>query len=271
MPHTRNVVPFRWLQVEDRVELRARNGQNYITREKFKTDIFDEICPSENADDFEALLLFLYDRGSVVYHGHSNDPDSLVVLNPRWLADVLCRIIAVENQKKDKPQIRNLRKKLEKTGILHKELLDHCCQSLEVTEIKESLLFIMKKFNFLCQRDTKDGNPEYLVPCMLTLKRQENTAINHGLAPVFITFNTRYVPSGLFSRLIVLLFEFASKKLKCAQPDLSANFARFFIGNVTAVEFVCYKRVIQVQVRDKLSSDSNPVKNEPNVCFELLR
>lgn len=276
MPHTKKKVPLKWLQLEDIVEGRARNGENYITRQEFKTDIFDEICPSESADDFDALLLFLHDRGSVIYHDCTNDRDSLVVLNPRWLTNVLRQIITFEKQTKDEPgRIRKFRSKLESDGILDKELLDHSCESLGVTNIKESLLFIMKKFNLLCQLDCQDGNSMYLVPCMLTSQRHDvmtsNIPANPALAPVYITFDTRYVPIGLFSRLIVLFVEFASRKVKCDQRRLCSNFAQFFIGNVTGVEFVCYRCVIQVRVFDHYNPSDNPVEKEPHVCSELFR
>ena len=275
MPHTKMEVPLKWLQVENKVYDLASRGENYLTRQDFKSNIYDDICPFEAEGDFEVLLLFLHDRGTVVYHGCANDPDSLVVLNPCWLVDVLCQIITVEKRQKETIRIRNLRKKLGEDGILAAELLDHTCESLEIITIKESLLTIMKKFNLLCEFNCKDGNSIYLVPCMLTSKPKDdlklNSSENQQLAPVFIIFDTQYVPSGLFSRLIVLFVEFSSRRVNCDQPKLHANFARFFIGAVTGVEFVCYKRVIKVHIWDHVNSNSNPVENERDVCFQLLR
>ena len=275
MPHTKMEVPLKWLQVESKVCDLASKGVNYITRENFKKNIYDNICQFETADDFEVLLLFLHDRGTAVYHGCADDPSSLVVLNPQWLSDVLCQIITVENQQKETTRIRNLRKKLGKCGVLDADLLDHSCKTLGVSAIKESLVNIMKKFNLLCEFNCKDDNTMYLVPCMLTSEREDNLKLNipenQKPAPVFITFNTQYVPTGLFSRLVVLFAEFASRKVNCDQPQLNANYARFFIGDVTGVEFVCYKRVIKVNILDHSSPNSNPVKKEPNVCSELFR
>ncbi|KAJ7370539.1 hypothetical protein OS493_031824 [Desmophyllum pertusum] len=82
MPHTKDDVPLKWLQVENEVYDLASMGTNYITREDFKKNICGEICQFENEDDFEVLLHFLHDRGTVVYHGCANDKRSLVVLNP---------------------------------------------------------------------------------------------------------------------------------------------------------------------------------------------
>ena len=274
MPHTKMEVPLRWLQVEDKVYDIVSKGTNYITRQDFKENICDEICQFEIESDFEVLLNFLHDRGTVVYHGCANDPGSLVVLNPKWLVDVLCQIITVEKQNEEKTHIRNLRKDLGKRGILHPGLLDDACERLKLADIKKALLAIMKKFNLLCEYTCKGGYSIYLVPCMLTSKADEellSTFGNQDPAPAYITFNTQYVPGGLFSRLVVLFVEFAERRIACDQPKLCANFARFFIGDFTGLDFVCYKRVIKVRVWDHDNANLNPVEKEPDVCSEVLR
>ena len=277
MPHTRDKVPLKWLQVEDEVYNLASKGTHYITRKDFKENICDEICQFEIEGDFEVLLNFLHDRGTVVYHGSADDPGSLVVLNPGWLIDVLCQIITVEKQKEEKTLIRNLRKDLGSYGILDVQLLDDSLKQLGVDDMKETLLAIMKKFNLLCEYTSKGGKSVYLVPCMLTSKPDKELmsdySANQGSAPVYVTFpDTQYVPGGLFSSLIVLFVEFVQMRIACDQPQLRANFARFFIGKFTGIEFVCYKRVIKVRVWDYTNPNSDhDVLTEPKVCSEVLR
>ena len=275
IPHTKDKVPLKWLQVEDEVYNLTSKGTNYITRKDFKENICDDICQFEIEGDFEVLLNFLHDRGTLVYHGSADDPCSLVVLNPKWLIDVLCQIITVEKQKEEKTLIRNLRKDLGSYGILDEKLLDYSCKQLGVDDIKESLVFIMKKFNLLCEYTRKDGKSVYLVPCMLTSRRDDDLmsdySANQGPAPVYVTFNTQYVPGGLFPRLIVLFVEFVQTRIACDQPKLCANFARFFIGEFTGIDFVCYKCVIKVHVWNHTNPNSNPVVTEPDVCSDVLR
>ena len=275
LPHTKDVAPLRWLQVENEVRNLASAGTNYVTRQDFRKNICDEICKFEVEDDYEVLLHFLHDRGTVVYHGRADDPLSLVVLNPRWLIDVLCQIITVEKQEEEKTVISNLRKDLGKYGILDAKLLDYSCTKLGVGDIKESLLFLMKKFNLLCKYTGKDGGSVYLVPCMLTSTPDDavmpDVSADPGPAPVYVTFTTQYVPGGLFSRMVVLFLEFVQRRITCDQPKLWANFARLFVGYRTAVDFVCYKRVIKVRVWNPTDPSMNPVVTERNVCREVLR
>ena len=275
LPHTQVEVPLKWLQVENEVCNQASRGTNYVTRQDLRKNICDEICKFEVEDDYEVLLHFLHDRGTVVYHGRADDPLSLVVLNPRWLIDVLCQIITVEKQKEEKTVISNLRKDLGKYGILDAKLLDYSCTELGVGDIKESLLFLMKKFNLLCEYTGKDGSSVYLVPCMLTSTPDDafmpDVSVNPGPAPVYVTFTTHYVPGGLFSRLVVLFFESVQRRIACDQAKLWANLARFYLGDHTAVDFVCYKRVIKVHVWNYTDPSMDPVKTELNVCSEVLR
>ena len=275
LPHTQVEVPLKWLQVENEVCNLASRGTNYVTRQALRKNICDEICKFEVEDDYEVLLHFLHDRGTVVYHGRAEDPGGVVFLNPKWLIDVLCQIITVEKQKEEKTVISNFRKDLGKYGILDAKLLDYSCTKLGVGDIKESLLFLMKKFNLLCEYTGKDGSSVYLVPCMLTSTPDDafmpDVSVNPGPAPVYVTFTTQYVPGGLFSRMVVLFFESVQKRIACDQPKLWANFARFFVGDHTAVDFVCYKRVIKVDVWNYIDQSMNPVYTEPNVCREVLR
>ena len=275
LPHTKVEVPLKWLQVENEVCNLASRGENYVTRQDFRKNICDEICKFEVEDDYEVLLHFLHDRGTVVYHGRAEDPGSVVFLNPKWLIDVLCQIITVEKQKEEKTVISNFRKDLGKYGILDAKLLDYSCKQLGIGDIKESLLFLMKKFNLLCEYTGKDGGSVYLVPCMLTSTPDDasmpDVSAEPGPAAVYVTFTTQYVPGGLFSRMVVLFLECLQRRIAPDLPKLWANFARFFVGDHTAVDFVCSKRVIKVHVWNYTDSSMNPVVTEPRVCSEVFR
>ena len=270
MPHTKVEVPLNWLEVENKIYDCAKQGEKYTTRRKFKTEIVAH-KDDDVADDLEHLLSFLHDRGTVVYHDRADNPDGLVVLDPQWLIDVLCKILTVQDDKEEALRIRSLRRALKNEGILDAELLDHACKHLELSHIKESLLFIMKKFNLLCDWKHEVNKSTYLVPCMLTVKPQDDLMgpVFQGCAPVYITFDTSYVPFGLFTRLIVVFGEWVATVTSSGKPDLFANAARFIIGEVTCLAFACSKTVIKVHTWTM--DGSNPLEREPNVTLEASR
>ena len=272
MPQTKIKVPLKWLQVEDKVIDEAKKGEQYTTRKRFRVELVDKICQFEKEDDYEHLLNFLHDRGTIVYHVYSENPDGLVVLDPQWLIDVLCKIISVKNQGEEGMDIFQLRQDLGEKGILHEDLLNHACNTLELTHIRESLLFLMKKFNLLCECRSNNDKPAFLVPCMLTATSEEDLICQtfDGVAPVYITFDTNYVPAGLFCRILVLFGEWAASKTpKCEQQQLFANAAQFIIGECICLGIFCYKSVIKVHTWTM--DNSNPVEKEPEVCVEVYR
>ncbi len=273
MPQTEVKFPLKWLQVENEVYQQAKQGVKHTTRRQFKLEIVDAICQLEKEDDFEHLLDFLHDRGTIVNHDRADNPHGLVVLDPQWLINVLCTIVSVKEKKDEGLAICSLRKDLGEKGILDPELLDYACSTMKLRNIKDSLLFIMKKFNLLCECKGEDREPVYLVPCMLTAEPEENLiphpAIN-GSQPVYITFDSNYVPSGLFSRLLVLSGEWAASRTSCKQQRLFANAARFVVGESTCMGLVCYKSVIKVHIW-AMDQDSDPIHSRPKIFAEVLR
>ncbi|XP_078356009.1 uncharacterized protein LOC144640814 isoform X2 [Oculina patagonica] len=273
MPQTKVKLPLKWLQIENEVYQQAKQETKYMTRRRFKLEIVDKICQLEKEDDFEHLLDFLHDRGTVVNHDRADNPDGLVVLDPQWLIDVLCKIVKVKEKEDEGLAICSLRQDLREKGVLDPELLDYACRTLDLCNIKDSLLFIMKKFNLLCECKGEDDKSVYLVPCMLTTKPEENLIPRpaiHGSQPVYVTFDTNYVPSGLFSRLLVLFGEWASSRTTCKQQRLFANAARFVVGESTCLGLVCYKSVFKIHIW-AMYPDSDPVHTRQTICAEVFR
>ena len=273
LPQTKINFPLKWLQVENEVYQQTKQGAKYMARKYFKLEIVDKICQLEKEDDFEHLLNFLHDRGTIVNHDRADNPDGLVVLDPQWLIDVLCKIVTVKEKEDEGLTICSLCQDLREKGILDSELPDYACRTMELSNIKDSLLFIMKKFNLLCECKGEDDKSVYLVPCMLTAKPEENliplTAFR-GSKPVYITFDTNYVPTGLFSRLLVLFGKWAASRTSCKQQRLFANAARFVVGDATCLALVCYKSVIKVHIWE-MDVDSDPVHSRPTICAEVFR
>lgn len=264
-------VPLKWLQVENRVYDMAKKGTKYTKREHLRLKIVDEIGPLEKEDDYEHLFNFLHDRGTILYHVQAEDPNGLIVLDLRWLTKVLCKIVSVKTHEDEELSLFSLSQDLKEKGILHGELLDHALSAQKLSHIRESLLFTMEKFNLLCKFNDKDGKPAFLVPCMLTTTPEEDLipTEDEGYAPAYITFDTDYVPAGLFCRILVLLGKWAASKTSCDSQQFFSNAARFIIGDRTCLGLVCHKIAIKVHIWSMDSS--NPVNSNPTLCEEAFR
>ena len=173
MPHTEKEIPLKWLYIESKIEEKAQSGEKYISKRFLTEEISQNVCQIQDVNDVEQILHFLHDRGSIIYHEDANNQDGLVILDPQWFINSLCKIITLLPNGEGKIAIRNHRKQLREKGILTQELLDHSCRELGLDEIEQPLVSLMKKFNLLFPCPVKENHPMYLVPCMLKTKTEE--------------------------------------------------------------------------------------------------
>lgn len=252
LPHIKREIPLLWLQVEKELHRLSRKGVKHVTKAEFM-DTANKICHFEVLGDGDELLHFLCDCGAVLCFNEASGSDSLVILDPQWLTIVFREIISLVHQKDEPMEIRQHRQSLAKKGILSEELVSFACQTLGLAISKESLLSFMEKCDLVCRWDVPNGKPVYFVPSMLTAQpEQEISGISAcgSIAPVFVTFNTGYVPYGLFARFLVLFGQWASREHAAKPPRLFANVARFFMGEKSdfSLMFASFKTLIMIHL-----------------------
>ena len=253
LPHTKKEFPLEWLQLEKAVGSLVSKGLKFIGKEEFE-DVVREFCDIEIESDCDDVLVFLHDRGAVVYcRGCTEEDDEVVVLDPRWLVDQFSKIITVTPGKAEPMEIRELRRLLEQEGVLSVKLVSYTCKNLDLEHAQDTLLDIMERFGLICKWSQQNSQAVYLVPCMLTARSQDD--ITHvtetcQLEPLFLTFRRGYVPPGFFSRLLVHFARWCAARWAQEQPKLFANAARFYVGqnNDISLVFVCHTTVIKVCV-----------------------
>ena len=250
MPHTKRPIPLQWHRVEKEISQPVWQKQKYLKKESFRKDIVSHHCTFESEDDFDELVHFLHGRGTIVYHEH--DEDGLIVLNPQWLISVLFEIVKVKPDQNEPLWIKEDRKILAKEGVLRERLINYTCSKENVGLIKDSLNYLMDKFNLICKwpersEESRTGESQFLVPCMLTtFYKGEEEKESENTAPIYLTFRTNYVPYGLFSRLVVLFGKTPQFK-NMYRPF--ANEAKIALDNENHVlQLLCYKAVIMVQI-----------------------
>ena len=196
----------------------------------------------------------IHGRGTIVYHEHEQDKQKfgLIVLDPQWLINVLCEIIKVEPDQNEPLFLRQDRKKLAKEGVLRERLINYTCKKKHVCPIKDSFISLMDKFNLICKwpektKETKTGESQILVPCMLTTYyKEEGKNETDYASAMYLTFQTKYVPSGLFCRLVVLFGKTPHFK---NMHSLCTNEAKNALDNENHVlQLLCYKPVIKLQI-----------------------
>ena len=246
MSHTKKLIPLEWHRVEKEIIQPKWQSHKFLFKKPFYKDIVSRFCTFKHEDDFEQLLHFLHSRGTIVYHEHKNG-EGLVILDPQWLIKIFCKIINVSPQEDEPMSIEADRTELKEKGILSKELIDHTCHDSSLSLIKEHLISLMDKFNLICECRQKTGESHFFVPCMLRTTTDEEGQNETGSTalPIYLRFHTEYVPSGLFSRLIVL---FVKNPQYTNMYELTSNKAKFTLNKNSSHPFqmVRYKSVIKL-------------------------
>ena len=273
MPPITKEIPMQWPLVEQKVdEMVKEKGMHYIGKKFFTDEIIRGIWDFNDTDNVEELLHFLQARGRVIYQDLPENPDGLVVLDPQWLSKLLCEIITVSLQWKNDHVNPENYEVLRKKGLLSQQLLNRAFERLKLNDIRDSLIRIMESFDVICNsKNCKGEDYPYLVPCMLKLlkKNVKDTNMRNGPLPVFLTFDTSNLPSGLFCRLVVHFWEWATQL--CGffiVLSLFANFARFKVSKVYQLTLECHKTVIELKIWEPQGSDKT---EEKRICEELLR
>ena len=272
MPHINKVIPMQWLRVEQKVDEMVKKGMLYVGKKRFAEDISRGICQFNDTDDVEELLHFLQARGRVIYQDLPENPDGLVVLYPQWLIQTLCKIITVSPPWENDFIIDKDYEKVKKEGLLSQQLLNLAFEHLKLNDIRDSLIHIMESFGVICNSKNQKGEDyPYFVPCLLGSPRKNarGTNMRNGPLPVFLTFNTNYIPSGLFWRLVVHFWEWASQLCDSSiTPSLFAYTVRFNVSEVYHLTIECHKTVIELKIWTLQDSDK---MEEKRICEELLR
>ena len=249
MPHTKKKIPLQWHQVENDISQPIWQRQKYLLKKSFQEEIVSRYCTFTNVEEFNEFLYFLHCRGTIVYHEHEHagGKAGLIVLDPQWLINVVFEIINVKSQKHEPECIKRDREKLAEEGILSRRIIDHTCEYNSLEVIKASLVSLMDKFNIICkwpERAQETEESRFLVPCMLTTYSEENRADEMDYpAPLYLTFKTKCVPSGLFCRLLVLF----GGNLRYAK--LYANEAKFSLDDENHVlQLMCYRTVVKLHI-----------------------
>lgn len=283
LPQMREVLPIKWLKFEKALQGILEDEVRWISRDE-AWRIANKECGISSEVQFQALLTFLHDQRSLIHFDDTPELKKIVILDPQWLIEIFKKVIAIKPSEKKGKKFEELWIKLETTGIMDERLLQHVWRPLfDTEETSSSLVALMEKFCLLCpwpSSSEKNVFNEYLVPSMLMFPPQEDInelITSSGIPPLFVKFASGQVPLGLFSRLVLIIFQWCTKEFGSQpRPKLCQNFARFFTHPLQGYSIIllCRSSVIEVVVhRTKKSpfEESNCKTDQEDVAQKVCR
>ena len=254
LPQMKEAIPIKWLKYEKALQVMKEVGYKHISLERAK-QIASEVCTISEDEEISTLLNFLHDQRMLIHFDDSPELNNFVVLDPQWLIDVFKKVITVKPYDYKERKFKELWRKLEATGILEQELIDHVWGPLfDRKETSESLIAILEKFSLLCPLPPSRATcgQQYLVPSMLMSHPPEEVdelIASTQMPSLFLKFESGRVPAGLFPRLVVKFFQWCTEEFQGQpSPHFFHNFARFYIfpGEVCSVILLCHSFSIEV-------------------------
>ncbi|XP_078376831.1 uncharacterized protein LOC144660144 isoform X2 [Oculina patagonica] len=255
LPQMKEEIPLKWLRYETALQLLCKEHYKWIPLADARQLALD-VCRIDDEFEFHTLLNFLHDQRILIHFNGTTELERMVILDPQWLIDVFKMVITVKRYEHKDRKVQELWRKLEKTGILDENLLEHVWSSLfDKRETRKSLTAIMERFSLLCSwPSNSESNKQYLVPSMLLSPPTD--AILKLIAAVeipslYVKFTSGRVPPGLFCRLVLQFFQWCNEECKSEMmPQLFQNFAMFHIRpeQGTSVVFLCHSSSIEVSI-----------------------
>ena len=259
LPQLKEAIPLKWLRFENILRLLREDSCKLMAIGEARKLASDK-CGIDHDGQFRTMLDFLHDQKVLIHFNEPQELNNLVILDPQWLIDIFKKVITIRRYEPDtEDNVERFWLKLHETGILDERLLHHEWKHLIDVYSKETcgcLIAIMERFSLLCPWPSDGENIQYLVPSMLmsppTNKVLELLA-SVRTPSLFVRFEVGRVPPGLFTRLVLLFYQWCNEEWKSQiQPQLFRNFALFYIlpDHGVSVIIMCHSSFIEIALHD---------------------
>ena len=206
--------PVAWVLFR-KVFQKATRSQPVVTYDEAVA--IGEACTIPN-DVIPSVLHFYHELGVFLHYTSIEKLREVIITDPQWLINQFGKLLMLEGFEESGPN-NDFWSLLRTKGILVQPLYEEVWRGCEVPA--QVLIDLLETFRIAARINTQYRihhypGKEYFVPCMLPIQQQVPTDRAHSCvkqaAPLYLTFSTRYVPPGFFTRLASVL----SKEQMCS-------------------------------------------------------
>ena len=223
--------PVSWVLFRKIIQMFTKESKNVITFSEAK--VIGVACKIK-AEDVHKVLMFYHDLGVILYYSHIRNLKNKVILSPRWFVESLGKVLTLQGR--ETYQTREMWRILRENGILIQPLYVAVWKECEDID-PEGMMELLVSFHLAALVKTEmyyDLNaPQYFVPSVLPLFTGDQASpINAILraTPLHITFSTRFVPPGYFTRFVTTMASFKACQLHF-ENGIYRNLVAFKFGD----------------------------------------
>ena len=264
--------PVSWVLFRKIIQMFAKESKNVITFSEAKA--IGVACKIK-AEDIHKVLMFYHDLGVILYYSHIRNLQDKVILSPRWFVESLGKVLTLQGR--ETSQTKEMWRILRENGILIQPLYVAVWRECEDID-PEGMMELLVCFHLAALVKTEvyyDLNaPQYFVPSVLPLFTGDQASpINAILraTPLHITFSTKFVPPGYFTRFVTTMASFKACQLHF-KHGIYRNLVSFKFGDGKKYDDVTFTELpgaVQVDITRNFP-DSPEYKSFNIMCEDLF-
>ena len=227
--------------------------------------------------DVPKALLFYHDLGVVLYYPHIKGLKDKVIIKPKWFVETLGKLFTLDGRDGRKRKMLTL---LQEKGILVQTLYLSVWKECTAELNPEVIIELLVNFRLAAPVTTKEYHDptvkQFFLPAVLKSFNGDPSDAPHGhyfrASPLHITFTTKFVPPGFFTRFVTTFASNSSCKCALAFKDgIYRNRVSFTYGQPPIDHIILTDLHFAIQVDVLRYAPDNPAFRSINaVCQELL-
>ena len=264
--------PVSWVLFRKILHMFAKESKNVITYNEAKAI---GVACKISTEDIHKVLMFYHDLGVILYYSHIRGLKDKVILSPKWFVESLGKVLALEGT--ETYQTKKMWRLLREKGILIQPLyvaIWKKCGGLD----PEGMIELLVSFHLAACVETEEyydrKAPQYFVPCVLQLFTGDpplSTGDSLRATPLHITFSTKFVPPGYFTRFVATVAGFKACQLHF-KNGIYRNLVSFQFGDGKKYDHITFTELphaIQINISRNVP-DSQEYTSFSQACQDLL-
>ena len=264
--------PVSWVLFRKIIQMFAKESKNVITFSEAKA--IGVACKIK-AEDISKVLAFYHDLGVILYYSHIRNLQNKVILSPRWFVESLGKVLTLQGRENYKT--REMWRILRENGILIQSLYAAVWRECEDID-PEGMMELLVCFHLAALVKTELHHdrkaPQYFVPSVLPLFTGDLSSPIDAIVratPLHITFSTKFVPPGYFTRFVTTMASFKACQL-LFKNGIYRNLVSFKFGDGKKYDDVTFTELphaVQVNISRNVP-DSHEYTYFNMICQNLL-
>ena len=225
-------------------------------------------------EEVPKVLLFYHQLGVLLFYPHIEGLQSKVIISPKWFVEIMGKVFTLEGS--DENEISQMKKLLHEQGILVRHYYVAAWENnddLEPDAIMELLVHFCLASEVSTDLYSYADVKQYFLPAVLSScshnEIKPQSGYHHRATYLHITFSTKFVPPGFFTRFVTTIAQSQYCTL-LFKDGIYRNRVTFQFGEIDDVILTDLNYAIQIEILRYVPNTSSSMTPFHTNCRTLL-